>query len=200
MVFLAPASRHKGFIIWEFIFRSMEIGENIARIKDNLFLIPTERFDELTKDPGYKESLIYLIACIVISLPLEILVSVFENDVFTTIAAIPFIFIITIPVLYLVYFLQFLLLKLVGGQAGFLQSVQVFIYGSTISLILSSVPLLGFLASFVALANIVLGSARVHKISLLRSILALVVIPIIIAILVVLLAFSLIADQSGFFG
>jgi hypothetical protein len=178
----------------------MELGENIRRIKDNLFLIPEERFDELTKDTGYKTSFIYLLACLVLSIPFGIIVSLFMGGLFDTIFVIPLAFVISIIVNYISFGVLFLFLKLVGGKASFLKSVQVFIYGSTIELILSGIPIIGLIAGLIALANIVIGSKRIHKISLLRAILALLVIPIVVLILVGILVFISMASLLGSMG
>jgi hypothetical protein len=163
----------------------MDLGENIRRIRDNLFLIPEARFDELVKDPGYVDSFIYLAFCLLISTPLDLAIALIREDsILSAIISTAIISILAFPVIYIVYFIQFLLLKLVGGKAGFLQSVQVFIYGSTLSLILSGIPCIGFIASLISLANIVVGSARIHQISVLRALLALLVIPVLILVVI----------------
>jgi hypothetical protein len=163
----------------------MEFSKNISRIRNNLLLIPSERFDDLTKDSGYKTSFIYLIACLILSIPIIIIAGLFSGaGIVSIIIGIPLGLIIAIPLIYLLYLIQFALLKIVGGKASLLQSVQVFVYGSTSSLIFGQFPVLGIIPGLIALANIVLGSARVHKISVLRSAIALIVIPIIILIIV----------------
>ena len=65
--------------------------------------------------------------------------------------------------------------------------MQVFIYGSTSSFIFGDIPVLGFIPGIIALVNVVTGSARIHKISLLRSVLALIVLPIILGIILVIM-------------
>jgi len=172
----------------------MEIIQNISRIKENLWLIPSERFDTLTKDPGYTDSLIYLVACLILSIPIMIIAGISNGmEPVTVVLGIPLGIVFSIPIVYLVYLIQFALLKLVGGKASFLQTVQVFIYGSTSSLIFGQLPILGIIPGLIALVNVVLGSARVHQISLLRAIAALVVIPLLLIIvlgIIVLMVFG----------
>jgi hypothetical protein len=168
----------------------MEIGENVSRIKDNLLLIPSERFDTLTKDPGYKTSFIYLIACLILSIPIMLIGAMAQGiGIIAAIISLPISLILSIPILYIMYLIQFALLKIVGGKASFQQSVQIFIYGGTAALIFGNFPFLGMIAGLIALANIVLGSARIHQISTLRSIIALIIIPLIILIILGLIIF-----------
>lgn len=164
----------------------MDLKENLMRIKDNLLLIPEERFDSLTQDSGYGTSFIYLVACLVISLPVEMILTSISEGLLIALISVPIALIISLPVAYLIYGIQHLFLRLVGGQGTFLQSVQVFIYGSTVSLIFGSIPLVGTLLSLLVLANVVLGSKRVHKISIWRALLALIALPLLLAIIIVL--------------
>ncbi|MDD5340220.1 MAG: YIP1 family protein [Candidatus ainarchaeum sp.] len=167
----------------------MDIGQNVRRIKDNLLLIPEARFDELTKDTGYTDSFIYLVACFVLSVPIDLLVSLVQGAFLATLTSLPVTLILFVIFIYAFYGIEFLALRLLGGQASFLQSMQIFIYGSTGYLIFSSIPCIGFLLGLAALSNVVLGSARIHKISLARAIIALVLLPlVIIGILAVAIA------------
>jgi len=168
----------------------MDIKENVMRIKDNLFLIGEKRFVELVTDTDYKVSFIYLVACLVLSLPLEFIFTSVSEGTLEALIYIPLAFLISIPVAYVVYGIQHLLLKALGGQGTFLQSVQVFIYGSTLTLIFGSIPIIGSLLGFITLANTVVGSSKIHKISIWRAIFALVVVPIIVIILIVAIAAS----------
>jgi hypothetical protein len=176
----------------------MDLAENIMRIKDNLFVIPKERFDKLVKDNEYSTSFFYLMACLIISVPIEIIVALADGmTIFETLVFIFMYLVLVPPFAYLVYAIQHLFLKLVGGQAGMLQSIQTFIYGGTCAIIFSSIPCLGLIPTFISLANVVQGSARVHKISTLRAILALVVIPIVVIIALVLVLFLLFGSLFG---
>ncbi len=171
----------------------MEILTNVGRIKDNLFLIPQKRFLEITKDINYTDSLIYFLACTILSIPIILLVGLITGTFMGTLFTLPLSFLIGIPLTYVFFGIQFLLLKLVGGKGTFLQSVQIFIYGETISSIFGGLPYLNLIFGLISLANIVLGSVEVHKISLFRAIIAIFVIPTIIFILLVLLSLSLAA-------
>lgn len=163
----------------------MDIGANVRRIKDNLLLIPEARFDGLTKDPDYKDSFVYLAACLVLAMPVDLIVSLASGTFLASLVMLPVTLIAGVIFAYVFYGIQFLLLRLLGGQASFLQSVQIFIYGSTVALIFGGIPCLGSILALVALANIVLGSARIHKISIARALIALVAIPIILVIIIV---------------
>jgi len=176
----------------------------IEKIKQNLFLIPGERFDGLTKDKGFGESFKYLLAILAISLVVSIIASSVLNPGFIglfplLIAGMVIGLVIAIPILYISYGVMHLFLKIVGAKESYLKTVQVFIYGGTCGTLFSGIPLLGYLAGLVSLVNIVLGAARVHKISVLRSIVALVVIPAVIAVvLFVALAGYFMATLSSF--
>ena len=74
------------------------------------------------------------------------------------------------------------------AKGSFLQTVQLFVYGGTGSLIFRGIPIIGLVYSFIYLGNVVRGAQRVHKISLVNAILALVAIPIILVIAVSLFA------------
>ena len=161
----------------------MDLRENVIRIKDNLLLIPSERFDSLTEDKDYKTSLVYFLACIALSIPIELAVALALGGFMETLLSIPLSIIVSLIVAYIIFGIQHLLLRLLGGQATFLQSAQVFIYGTTPSIIFGGIPLASFVATLIGLANVVLGSARVHKISLWRAIAAIVIIPTLILIL-----------------
>lgn len=72
-----------------------------------------------------------------------------------------------------------LLLKLIGGKADYLKTVQVCIYGITPWFVSNWLPLpylnplLGVVAWFISLVNIVRGVKRVHRISLPKAVVAL---------------------------
>ncbi|MFH1394348.1 MAG: YIP1 family protein [Candidatus Micrarchaeota archaeon] len=170
----------------------MDFQENIARIRDNLWLIPEKRFPDLVKDKDYTTSALYLIVCLVLSIPFMVAADVIEGiPPIDSILGIPLLLVAMLVLAYIFYGIQHVLLKLLGGKATFRESVQVFIYGATINLILGPLPFIGIVTALVMLANVVIGSAKIHKISLLRAILALLVIPIIIVVLlaVVLMLF-----------
>ncbi len=169
----------------------MEPSENIYRIKDNLLLISAERFDALVQDKGYLDSFIYYIACIVLSVPFTLLAAYLTNSLIGTILVIPVSIAISVVLAYIIFAIQHALLRLLGGQATLLQTIQVLIYGSTPAIIFGTIPIINVLASLAGLANVVIGAARVHRISLLRAIVAIVVIPTILLIAVLVAALVL---------
>jgi hypothetical protein len=201
----------------------MDLGAILNKIKDNILLIKEEKFDTLAKDPGYMDSFTYLIVCMaiysIISFPVMLLSSTVQgilNSGSSGVAVgagigmvgaflqIAFFFVIGIPLRYVFFGIQHILLKLVGGTGTFLQTVQVMIYGSTPGNVLGWIPCVGWVFDLVSLVNILLGAKRVHNLSLLKAILAVIVIPIllaiaIIAIIVVFFASS-IALLGGMFG
>ena len=166
----------------------------LEKIKENIFLIPAERFEGLTKDPGYKDSFVYLLACLAISIPIRIIVGLLGiGDITLLITATIIGVIFSIPIFYVGYIILHILLKLVGAKEGLSKTVQVFIYGGTCALIFGSIPLIGFIAGLISLVNIVVGAAKVHKISNLRAAIAVVVIPIIVGIVLAIAFVGLIA-------
>ena len=170
----------------------MDLGDILGKIKSNLWLIPEAKFDELTKDAGYMPSFVYLLVCLIISIPFMFITGIVVSgyDGFMAIITAVVFTIFSIPILYISYFISHLFIKLLGGSATLLKTIQIFIYGSTLALILSPVPLLGFIASLIALVNILHGVKRIHNLSLLRVILAIIVIPIAMVVLLALLVFA----------
>jgi hypothetical protein len=167
----------------------MDLGEILKKIKSNLWLLPEAKFDGLTKDTGYTASFVYLVICLIISIPLRFVtdILVYGNNALTALVGAVIGVIVTVPLVYISYFMMHLIIKLLGGARGLLRTVQIYIYGSTAALIFSYVPILGFIASLVALANVVFGVKRIHDMSLFRAILAVVVIPVVLTLLLVLL-------------
>lgn len=187
----------------------MNFAAIFNKIKENVFLIPAERFDSLTTDKSYKDSFIYLLICFALSFPIRwgmmfldykepgfnLIPISFETKLFVTFFGTLIGTIIGIPLIYLFYLVQHFLLKLFGAKEGLLKSIQVFIYGSTPGLLFGSIPLVGIVTSLVILSNTVLGSARIHQIDWWKAILAIVVIPILIAILLAILVVTAIGNM-----
>ncbi len=185
----------------------MDFAALFQKIKENIFLIPAERFDSLTTDKSYKDSFVYLLVCLTLSFPIRWVVTLLEYKEPTVLGSIlvltPFETkvvaaflstligtIMAIPLIYLLYLVQHFLLKIFGANEGLLKSIQVFIYGSTVELLFGSIPLVGIVTSLAVLSNVVLGTARVHRIEWWKAVLALVVIPtIIVVVLLVVLIF-----------
>jgi hypothetical protein len=169
----------------------MNFSNIFKRIKDNFLLVPGERFDKLTKDTSYKDSFIYLVVCLVLSIPFLFLVSVLNfQSVFAdptvpssappTIINILFGLVLAIPLGYAWYAFSHGLFKLLGGPVKLLKTVQVMIYGSTSAIILSTIPILGGIFGLIALANVTRGIMRIHKLPLWKVLLVLVVLPVIL--------------------
>ncbi|MDD5337118.1 MAG: YIP1 family protein [Candidatus ainarchaeum sp.] len=186
----------------------MDIGALITKMKENILLIPEERFDALTKDSGYGDSFIYLLAAVLITLPIYIALQVlgFGMNALTSstgagLAELPIlggvyavsiaigivVRLLSVPLSYIGFGIVHILLKLVGGKADFLKTVQLMIYGSTPSLLLSWIPCVGWIFGLAGLVNIILGAKRVHNITLLRAIVAIIVIPVLVAVVVAVL-------------
>ena len=167
----------------------MSIEKIFQKIKDNIFLIPTERFDTLAADKSLMDSFVYYLVLLAITMPFNIIISIISHG--ATISAIIgalFGAVLIIPLFYLSCVIMFALLKIVGGKADLSRTIQVFIYGGTCGTIFSWIPLLNYLASLVSLSNIVLGSARIHQIPLWKAVLVIVVVPIIIFIILAVMA------------
>lgn len=179
----------------------MELMENILRIKGNLFLIPAEKLDSQANDPGYKTSLIYLLACLVLSIPFYLLGAMLDGILAISVIATPFYIGMGVVMAYISFSIYHVLLRLVGGRAPLRRTIQMMIYGMTPSIIFGSIPCIGALAALIALANIILGAVRVHGISLLRSVVALFILPLLIIIaiwLVFMLFFASLSTSLGY--
>ncbi len=163
----------------------MEIMSVLARIKENALLVPAERLEKLMKGKTHADAFIYFLISIVIgmaiSLPLKIAFNTQDvqqagglaGTAIGALIALPFL----VPILYLFFAFQHLVLKFLGGKADFLASVQMLIYGATPNMLFGSVPFVGWIFSLISLYNIVLGAKKVHGLSLFRAAVAVVVIP-----------------------
>lgn len=158
----------------------MDTRSYLGKIQANLFLIPPERFDALCRDPDHRPSFLHLLLCMVLAIPIKVLTNLMIGNPLGPLLSIPFAFTVGIALTYAIYMLQHLLLRLMGGKASFLQSAQIFIYGGTCQLVLGGIPVVGIIPAIIALVNVVRGASRVHGISLLRSALALILIPLLL--------------------
>lgn len=162
----------------------MDTFQNLVRIKDNLYLIPEARFDVLIKDKDYSSSLIYLVSCTIISVPIELAVSLLFGNFSSVLRSLPIAVPLSIIIAYLFFLFQHILLRFLGGKAEFLDTVQIFIYGTTPSIIFGGVPLLGLVALIISVVNSIVGASKIHKISYYRSASAIVIIPALIIIII----------------
>ncbi len=183
----------------------MEITELLKKIWSNILLVPEKRFDELTKDKDYKESFIYLLACMAISLPIVFAVSMLSisaptGKIMLALTNLVIYVLLGIPFTYIGIGITHILLKLVGGKATFLKTIQIFIYGETTSVIFGTLPLIGWIFSLIALANITLGAKRIHNLSLLRTIVAIIIIPVIIAMILGFIFAAYFTSSNAFTG
>lgn len=171
----------------------MDLMAILSKIKENLFLIPEEKFDGLTKDISYADSFIYLVVSAllysILAFPISLLSGVVNvasttksaaagvvGGPVTALVSTALVFVMLIVFRYVYIILVHLLLKLVGGTAPLLKTAQVMIYGST-PMILAPIPCAGWIFSLLVLANTVVGAKRVHNISLLKAVVAMIVIP-----------------------
>jgi hypothetical protein len=179
----------------------MDINELLKKIWSNIFLVPEKRFDELTKDKEYKESFVYLLVCLAISSPILFISTILMNVGSTAaLTNTMVIIILSIPFAYIGFGLIHLFLKLLGGKADFLKTVQVCVYGQTTATIFGRLPWIGWIFGLVALANVVLGAKRIHDISLLRAIVAVVIIPVILTMILAFLAAAYLISNQTFTG
>jgi len=174
-----------------------ELAIMLSKIRSNLALIPEGRFGSIAQDPSLKDSFHYLLLCMVIAIPIDIITNLLIGNPITPILSIPFAFTIGILATYAGYLIQHLLLRLLGGRAPFLRSAQILIYAGTPGILLGGIPLLGFIASLVSLINIVRVAAHEHGISIIRAMLALVLIPFLMLAALFLLAMALGATLFG---
>lgn len=82
---------------------------------------------------------------------------------------------------------------IVGGRKGILKTIAAVIYASTPSLLFGWIPVVGVITSFWTLALTIIGVSKLHKISYLRSIFAIILLPfIILSTLIVIFLFPFI--------
>ena len=168
------------------------IGKILEKVKSTIFLVSEEKFDQIASDTNYTDSFVYLLVGVVFLSILGTIATVAQPapmpkaggpamgivaaDVSIAIA-IP----LGLALRYVGFVIMHFVIRLFGGSADMLKTVQVYIYGSTPSMYLGWIPFIGMIFSFISLANIVLGIKRVHSMSLLNAILATVVVPIVAA-------------------
>lgn len=76
-----------------------------------------------------------------------------------------------------------ILVRLLGGTGKYYETYKAYVYGSTPSLLLGWIPIVGVLGSLYALYLSVLGVSKYHKISMWRAFVAIVLIPLLAAII-----------------
>lgn len=95
------------------------------------------------------------------------------------------------------------LARLLGGNGKYYETYKAYVYGSTPSFLLGWIPIIGVLGSLYALYLSVLGVSKYHKISLWRAVAAVVLFPVLIAIVLAIIvagfAYTLIKTQTGLF-
>ncbi|MFN7991765.1 MAG: YIP1 family protein [Candidatus Micrarchaeia archaeon] len=175
----------------------MDLRGRFDRIRENILFVPAERFDSLAGGDGFNDSAAHLVLCLLLSVPIDLAVGALGGTLIQAMLSVPSSLVISLMLSYLIFAVQHLLLKLVGGHARLSESVSVFIYGNTVSLVFGGIPFLGIAAVFISLSNVVIGSARVHRIPLWRSALALVVLPGILLALILLYIFVTLPPGSS---
>ena len=163
------------------------------KIRGNIFIIPEDRMEKLASGKGYGDSFVYLVAIVLINAAGSLLVSVLLSlllgkGVAASLGLLAVSVIVSIPMSYAFAGVLYALLRLFGGKANCLQTVQVAIYGNTCSSVFGFIPIVGFLASLVSLSNMVLGFRRVHKLGLWKVIAAVLIFLALTVAAVVLLA------------
>jgi len=179
----------------------VDISGIAEKAKKCAFLIDEKKFDELIVDAGYADSFVYLFAVSLILLVFNLIVGVVRAQMapsnvilsaaemlLAVLVGVVLGWILNFVFLYLWAGFCHLLLKLLGGKAPLLKTVQVFIYGGTPSYLFSWIPLIGLLAYLLSLANVTIGIKRVHNISLLKAVLVTIIIPAAIICVIVVLA------------
>ena len=181
----------------------------VGRVKECWLLIKEEQFDGLTKDTGFSDSLIYLFALSALSLLLSTIVSLAQNlanpasglGMGALLVASAITFVIGLPIALVFSYVGFgvmhVLLKIFGGKATFLQTVQVYIYGGTPMRLFGWIPCIGLIGALIALVNIVLGLKRVHNISLLKTVLVVIGVPLLIVLILVGIAVLFMGSLLG---
>lgn len=180
----------------------MNFAHLLGKIKENVFLIPQEKFDALTKDKGYLDSFVYLLVCTVFSSIVYFALWAYAPEFMyggapgaaLDAVAPPSAFELTmqrlllaLPLAYISFGFLHLVLKLFGAKGEFQKSVQIFVYGTTGSTLFGAIPFVNVLFMFVCLVNTVSGAVRVHKLELWKAIAALLVVPVIVVFVIAML-------------
>lgn|GEM_PF-1672790 len=179
----------------------MDFVKLLMKIKENAFLVPQERFDALTKDGGYVDSLVYLLVCTVFSSVVYFALWAFAPQFMYggapggigTVAP-PSAFELTmqrlllaLPMAYISFGFLHLVLKVFGAKGEFRKSVQIFVYGNTGSTLFGAIPFVNLLFIVVCLVNVIRGAMQVHKLHLWKVVAAILVVPAIVAFVIAML-------------
>ena len=152
---------------------SVEPESLFEKFKNNALLMNEGRFDALTKDErDWGPSAMYLfIACVIyyiFATPVQLFLtglttpSMYNGMLGLTgialmLVLMVFSFFISLVAVYIWGAITYVLLKLFGGKADMLKTVQVMIYGNTPYLLFGWIPCLGIFAYLLGLANVVIG-------------------------------------------
>lgn len=77
--------------------------------------------------------------------------------------------------------------KLFGAKGSFEDSFRVLVYGNAINYLLGWIPVVGFIVGLYAFYLIIVGGTVVHKISTIKSLLGLIILPIIIGVIITII-------------
>lgn len=193
---------------------SVEPESLFEKFKNNALLMNEGRFDALTRDErDWGPSAMYLfIACViyyVFATPVQLFLtgltttSMYEGmlgltGIALTLVLMVFSFFVSLVAVYIWGAIAYVLLKLFGGKADMLKTVQVMIYGNTPYFLFGWIPCINVIVWFLGLANVVIGQKQVHDIPLWKAIVALIVIPLaIIAVLALVLALFFVSVFNG---
>jgi hypothetical protein len=161
----------------------IDLDGYVKRVQQCLWLIPEGFFPAIVKDKGFRESFAYLLFLMIIATPIDVAVELLTakgvslaGTAFVILAG----FIVAPILMYFTAGLTHAFIKLLGGKSGYLQTVQLLIYGQTGMTVLGSVPVVGMVFALVAVVNMVKGTQRIHGLSLLRSVAAVLVLPLLL--------------------
>jgi len=149
-----------------------------------VLMTPTKFFRSTRRERGYMNALEYYAVFALIGL----IASTAYNAIFTnysveTFVALPIVYIVGILTTFLSAGFLHVLAKIIAGVKGFEKTYNLYVYATTPSLLLGWIPFAGFFAGMYSLYLTILGLSVVHKISMRRSA-VIVLLPLLILMVI----------------
>jgi len=174
----------------------------VNKAKDVLFK-PAEFFKKVSTEKGIKDALIFFAIVWLISMILSALIASMALGALGTafsIATLPMQYVMGFVGLLIATVFLFIFTKILGGTGNFEQTLRVGCYVAVTGLV-SWIPIIGFVGMIWGIVLTVIGIQEIHQLTLLKAIIAVVVIPLAIVVVLGIFFMSLFATMFGsFFG
>ncbi|MGV8176719.1 MAG: YIP1 family protein [Candidatus Bilamarchaeaceae archaeon] len=182
------------------------------KFKNNAFLMKEERFDELTKDErDWGPSALYLFIASAILVVLTTALQSFlmvSNPAYAQFDGGTVVAIVLLSIVFSLFFyfvltyvgagICYVLLRIFGGTANLLKTVQATIYGGTPVFLFGWIPFIGLFALLLGIVNVVIGYKKLHGIPYWKVVVAVIIIPLaVFAVLMLLLVAYFVSVFTG---